>query len=126
MADSSFTHLVVAGSSAGGIGALSGLVTSLPENFDAPIVVAQHLDPNRESHLQEILARKSPLPVKTATEHEPLQAGVVFEAVRNAVRHSGCRRLRVGLHITSEEVSGYVEDDGAGVQVYLPLWNGGA
>jgi two-component system, chemotaxis family, CheB/CheR fusion protein len=84
LADNSFTHLVVVGSSAGGIGALSGLVTSLPEDFDAPIVVAQHLDPNRESHLQEILARKSPLPVKTVTEHEPLQAGVVFVVPANS------------------------------------------
>ena len=76
MADKSFTHLVVVGSSAGGIGVLSAMVSSLPEDFDAPIVVAQHLDPSRESHLQEILARKSPLPVKTVTEHEPLQGGV--------------------------------------------------
>ena len=83
MADNSFTHLVVVGSSAGGIGALSGLVSSLPDDFDAPIVVAQHLDPNRESHLQKILARKSPLPVKTVTEHEPLRAGVVFVVPSN-------------------------------------------
>ena len=83
MADNSFTHLVVVGSSAGGIRALSGLVSSLPDDFDAPIVVAQHLDPNRESHLQRILARKSPLPVKTVTEHEPLQAGVVFVVPSN-------------------------------------------
>ncbi|HET9927800.1 MAG TPA: PAS domain-containing protein [Rubrobacter sp.] len=37
---------------------------------------------------------------------------ILREAVRNAVRHSGCRRLTVGLDITSENVSGYVEDDG--------------
>ena len=83
MADPTFTHLVVVGSSAGGIGALSGLVSSLPEDFDAPIVVAQHLSPDRESHLQEILARRSPLPVKTVTEHEPLQAGVIFVVPAN-------------------------------------------
>jgi PAS domain S-box-containing protein len=39
---------------------------------------------------------------------------ILREAVRNTVRHSGCCRLRVGLHITSEEVSGYVENDGSG------------
>ena len=83
MADKPFTHLVVVGSSAGGIGALSGLVSSLPEDFGAPIVVAQHLDPKRESHLQEILSRRSPLPVKTVTDHEPLQAGVVFVVPAN-------------------------------------------
>lgn len=41
---------------------------------------------------------------------------ILREAVRNAVRHSGCRRLMVGLDITSEDVSGYVEDDGCGFE----------
>jgi PAS domain S-box-containing protein len=41
---------------------------------------------------------------------------ILREAVRNAVRHSGCRSLTVGLDITSEEVSGYVEDDGCGLE----------
>jgi two-component system, chemotaxis family, CheB/CheR fusion protein len=95
LADNSFTHLVAVGSSAGGIGALSGLVSSLPDDFDAPIVVAQHLDPNRESHLQEILARKSPLPVKTVTEHEPLQAGVVFVVPPN--RHANITDSEIEL-----------------------------
>jgi two-component system CheB/CheR fusion protein len=102
LADNSFTHLVVVGSSAGGIGALSGLVSSLPDYFDAPIVVAQHLDPNRESHLQEILARKSPLPVKTVTEHEPLQAGVVFVVPAN--RHVNITDSEIDL--SSELASG--------------------
>jgi two-component system CheB/CheR fusion protein len=102
LADNSFTHLVVVGSSAGGIGALSGLVSSLPDDFDAPIVVAQHLDPNRESHLQEILARKSPLPVKTVTEHEPLQGGVVFVVPSN--RHVNITDSEIEL--SSEPSSG--------------------
>ena len=102
MADNSFTHLVVVGSSAGGIEALSGLVSSLPEDFDAPIVVAQHLDPKRESHLQEILARRSPLPVKTVTEHEPLQAGVVFVVPAN--RHVNITDSEIDL--SSEPSSG--------------------
>jgi two-component system, chemotaxis family, CheB/CheR fusion protein len=102
LADNSFTHLVAVGSSAGGIGALSGLVSSLPDDFDAPIVVAQHLDPNRESHLKEILARKSPLPVKTVTEHEPLQAGVVFVVPSN--RHVNITDSEIDL--SSEPSSG--------------------
>lgn len=42
-------QLVVIGSSAGGIEALSRLVATLPLPFPAPIIVAQHLDPSRES-----------------------------------------------------------------------------
>ena len=83
MADNSIMHLVVVGSSADGIKARSGPVSCLPGGFVAPIVVAQHRDRSRESHLQEILAHKSPLPVKTVTEHEPLQAGVIFVVPAN-------------------------------------------
>jgi len=41
------SQLVVIGSSAGGIEALSRVVASLPADFPAPIVIAQHLDPRR-------------------------------------------------------------------------------
>ena len=44
-------QLVVIGSSAGGIDALSTLVATLPTDFPAPIVIAQHLDPTRRSAL---------------------------------------------------------------------------
>lgn len=72
------SHLVVVGASAGGIEALSTLVSSLPSDFPAPIVIAQHLDPRRPSRLEEILARRTPLLVRTVVDHEVLRAGVVF------------------------------------------------
>ena len=55
-------QLVVIGSSAGGIEALTRLVADLPGDFDAAIVIAQHLDPRRPSHLAEILERHATLP----------------------------------------------------------------
>jgi two-component system CheB/CheR fusion protein len=70
--------LVVVGASAGGIDALSRLVAALPSGFPAPIVVAQHLDPSRVSHLQEILARRTSLPVRTVNQHEALERGVIY------------------------------------------------
>jgi two-component system, chemotaxis family, CheB/CheR fusion protein len=70
--------LVVIGSSAGGIEALSTLLATLPTDFPAPIVLAQHLDPDRASHLGEILARQSTLPVQIVTGTQPLAAGVVY------------------------------------------------
>ena len=36
------------------------------------------------------------------------------EAVRNAVRHSGCSHIGVALEVSDGEVRGLVEDDGAG------------
>ncbi|HKC74233.1 MAG TPA: chemotaxis protein CheB [Chloroflexota bacterium] len=42
------------------------------------IVLAQHLDPTRPGHLAAILAQHGALPIHTVTDHESLQAGVVF------------------------------------------------
>ena len=83
MAEASYKQLVVVGSSAGGIGALSKLVSTLPEDFPAPVVIAQHLDPERESHLQSILSRRATLPVRTVSDDEPLEAGVIFVVPAN-------------------------------------------
>jgi signal transduction histidine kinase len=41
---------------------------------------------------------------------------ILREAVRDAVRHSGCHHLTVGVDIIPEGVSGYVEDDGRGFE----------
>jgi two-component system CheB/CheR fusion protein len=76
-------HLVVIGSSAGGIEALSTIVHSLPIDFPAPIVVAQHLDPTRPSLLQEILARHSTLPVRLVDKRAALQPGCVYVVPAN-------------------------------------------
>ena len=78
-----FTQLVVVGSSAGGIDALSRLVAGLPSDFAAPIVVAQHIDPNRASHLREILARRTELRVVTVEAVEALEAGVLYVVPAN-------------------------------------------
>ena len=71
-------HLVVVGSSAGGIEALSRLVSTIVASFPAPLVIAQHLDPSRTSHLEEILRRHTKLAVKTVADTEQLQPGVVY------------------------------------------------
>ncbi|MDB5075734.1 MAG: hypothetical protein JWO42_1913 [Chloroflexi bacterium] len=77
------SHLVVVGSSAGGVEALLSLVATLDSDFPAPIVFAQHLDPARESHLGEILSRRSILPVRTVDHRTPLENGVVFVVAAN-------------------------------------------
>src|SRR5215469_11818399 len=71
-------NLVVVGSSAGGIEALSILLETLPDDFSAPIVLAQHLDPTRPSTLDQILQKHTPLPVEAVTTNRFLQAGKVY------------------------------------------------
>jgi chemotaxis response regulator CheB len=72
--------LVVIGASAGGIEALSVLVATLPRGLPVPIVIAQHLDPNVASHLGQILARRSILPVRTVGRDAPehMEDGTIF------------------------------------------------
>ena len=77
------SQLVVIGSSAGGIEALSRVVATLPSDFPAPIVIAQHLDPRRPSHLGEILARHSTMPIKIVEEAASLEHGVIFVVPSN-------------------------------------------
>ncbi|HEX5887112.1 MAG TPA: CheR family methyltransferase [Pyrinomonadaceae bacterium] len=77
--------LVVVGSSAGGVGALSTLVSTLNKNFPAPIVLAQHLDPQRPSHLGSILERRSHLPIVMVDEQSPtpLDSGKIYVVPAN-------------------------------------------
>jgi len=95
-----FYDLIVIGASAGGIEALSQLMSTLPAQFPAPIVVAQHLDPTRPSHLSEILGRRSVLRIQTVAEGEPqaLTPGVVYLAPpdRDVEVTDGAVALQVG------------------------------
>ena len=83
--ESSTKDLVVVGSSAGGVGALSTLVSTLNKNFPAPIVLAQHLDPQRPSHLGAILERRSKLPIVVVSEDPPtpLESGKIYVVPSN-------------------------------------------
>lgn len=65
------SRLVVVGSSAGGIEALATLLGGLDADFPAPIVLAQHLDPERPSMLADVLRRRTALAVQMVdTEDE--------------------------------------------------------
>ena len=75
--------LVVVGSSAGGIEALSVVFGSLRADFPAPLVIAQHLDPNRASQLGTILERRCVLPVVLVSETRRLEPGHVYVVPSN-------------------------------------------
>jgi two-component system, chemotaxis family, CheB/CheR fusion protein len=75
--------LVVVGASAGGIEAISILVGSLPTNFSAPVVLAQHLDPNRPSFLASVLERRTTLPVVGVEGPTKLEQGKVYVVPSN-------------------------------------------
>ncbi len=72
--------LVVFASSIGGINALSIILAGLPAGFPAALVAVQHLDPDFDSKLAEILGRRTVLRVKKAQEGDGLAAGTVYVA----------------------------------------------
>jgi two-component system CheB/CheR fusion protein len=71
-------RLVVVGASAGGIEALSIVVSGLSPSFGAPIVVAQHLHPSHPSSLADIIARRTDLAVREIEDRMPLQPGTIY------------------------------------------------
>lgn len=87
--------LVVVGSSAGGVEALSVLVGTLPQDFPAPIVLAQHLDPSRPSSLDVILQRRTILSVEMVAESTLMQEGHIYVVPSN--RHVFIRDHRVEI-----------------------------
>jgi two-component system chemotaxis response regulator CheB len=66
--------------SAGGLNAVSVVLTSLPAELAAAVIVLLHLDPNHVSHLAAILTRATPLPVKQAATGDALVDGHVYVA----------------------------------------------
>jgi two-component system chemotaxis response regulator CheB len=66
--------------SAGGLPALTAVLSGLPADFPAAVVVLQHLDPRRPSLLTEILGRHSGLPVHEARQGERIGPGTVVVA----------------------------------------------
>ena len=72
--------IVVIGASAGGIDALTQVLSGLPADLPAALLVVQHLQPERQTHLHEHLARHSPLKVCLAQTGMLPGVGVVYIA----------------------------------------------
>jgi two-component system, chemotaxis family, protein-glutamate methylesterase/glutaminase len=76
-------EVVAVAASAGGLNALSQLLTGLPADFPAAVAVVQHLDPRHRSLMADILSRRTPLQVKQAEEADKLSPSTVFIAPPN-------------------------------------------
>jgi two-component system chemotaxis response regulator CheB len=75
------SHLIVIGTSAGGMPALTRLVATLPATLPAAVLVVQHLSPESTGEpLVARLAAHSALPCRLATHGQHLQAGHVYLA----------------------------------------------
>lgn len=60
--------IVAIGASAGGLEAVARLLAALPAETGMAFLLVQHLDPNHESQMAELLARHTPMRIREAAE----------------------------------------------------------
>ncbi len=129
------------GASAGGLSVLKELVSSLDKEANIAYIVVQHLDPNHESLLSELLDKVSVIPVTEAKNDMTIEAGHIYiippdrylevadgqlklippqhtRGLRRAVDHL-FRSLasNYGLHTAGVVLSGAGNDGAAGLRV---------
>ena len=73
-------RLVVIGSSAGGLEALRGLVSRIPDTFSGAICIVLHTAPESPGILADILSRSGPLPAELAQNGQRIEAGHIYVA----------------------------------------------
>ncbi|WNQ13752.1 chemotaxis response regulator protein-glutamate methylesterase [Paenibacillus aurantius] len=78
--EGSFEHLVAMGTSTGGPRALHAVISGLPADFPAPVLVVQHMPPKFTKSLADRLNAVSPLLVKEAEDGEGVERGKVLLA----------------------------------------------
>jgi len=72
--------IVALAASAGGLTAISRVLSGLPAGFPATLVVVQHLDPRHRSLMADILSRRTALKVRQAEEGDQLAPATVYIA----------------------------------------------
>ena len=72
--------IVVIGASAGGVQALTSLLSALPSGLDAAIAITMHRSPNQRSVLASVVARNSLLSIRDAVDGERFERRRVYLA----------------------------------------------
>lgn len=71
-------HVVGVGASAGGLEALESLFRGVPSDSGMAFVVIQHLSPDFKSHLEELLARQTAIPVYVAENGMQVEPNAIY------------------------------------------------
>lgn len=71
-------HVVGIGASAGGLEALEDFFEHMPTDLGVAFVVVQHLSPDFKSHMEQLLARKTKLPIAKAEHEQQVEPNHVY------------------------------------------------
>ena len=66
------------GASAGGLESLERFFRALPAKTGIAFVVVQHRSPDHKSLMEELFTRFTSIPVREATNHEPVRADHIY------------------------------------------------
>jgi len=98
-------EVVVIGVSTGGPNALGEVIPRLPAGLGVPVLVVQHMPPTFTASLAENLQKRSALPVREATQGEPVVSNTVLIApggkhmvVRRRTSPEGEQQRIIGLN----------------------------
>lgn len=78
------THIIVIGTSAGGLNVLNELVRQLKPDWDAAYFIVLHLSrKTMGDFLIQRLQQHTTLPCQPATDNQPIQKGTIYVAIPN-------------------------------------------
>jgi len=100
-AGTSFRHVIAVGTSTGGPRALHQLISALPGDLPAPVLIVQHMPPKFTHSLAQRLDSFSQLAVKEAEHDETIRSGTVYIAPGGyhmlMAKHAGEYRIKLTL-----------------------------
>jgi two-component system CheB/CheR fusion protein len=114
------TPVVGVGASAGGLNAMESLLPAIATDSGLAFVVVQHLDPDHESSLTELLRRLSPIPVSRIENETAVERNHIYVIPPNAsltivddhlhlappIQHRGLRTPIDGFFLSLAEARG--------------------
>lgn len=87
--------VVGVGASAGGLEAFKRLIRAIPEGAGMAFILVQHLEPNHESMLTEILQKSTSLPVEEITDNVHVEPNHIYIIPSNQLLTAYDGRLRL-------------------------------
>src|SRR5688572_19201812 len=92
------------GASAGGLDAFKKFLKAIPEDSGIAYVLVQHLSPEHESLLPEILQKVTPIPVQEISDELKIEPNHIYVIPRNKILNANDGVLQLKARETTPEL----------------------